>query len=177
MDETVATIISRARYWADPDPYTVSGEDLITIFEEAPCKSKPKLKDANYSVANLSTGCRIGSETKQWCGIFATMVWRYAGLDVWWDLNGGGLTIKDKSQAEYLPAPGNFDKISAGDVAIIKRANHHFLVVDNMWDWGGEPLLITIEGNTTGQKIKSNTRPLRASVLNERIYGFYHLKG
>jgi hypothetical protein len=96
--------------------------------------------------------------------------------DIYWNLNGGGIEIKKKSQAQYLTAGGNLDKISAGDIAIIPKANHFFLVVDNMWDWSGEPLLITIEGNTTGQKIKSHIRPLRDPVANQRIYGFYHLK-
>ena len=176
MGDVVATIQSYARYWADPDPYKVSGDDLVYIFSQAGCKQLPSEADAAKSVKTLSEGCYIGKQKKHWCGIFATMVLRYAGVNVSWSLVNGRMNV-DKSPYKYLSAAGNLGKLSPGDVAVIKKANHHFLVMDTVEDEGGSPLLLTIEGNTPGQKIKSGTRPLKDPDSNLRIYGFYHFKG
>ena len=89
MADTVDTIRGYARYWADPDPYGVTGEDLRYIFSQAGCKQLPSLADADKSVKLLSTGCYIGQQTKQWCGIFAAMVLRHAGVNVRWSLVEG----------------------------------------------------------------------------------------
>jgi len=58
-------------------PWQVNAENLITIFAEAGCKSEPEYEDASYSVTHLGYGCRMGKQTKHWCGIFATCVWKY----------------------------------------------------------------------------------------------------
>lgn len=175
MEDRLATIRAYARYWADPDPYQVSAEDLRYIFSQAGCEQIPSETDATKSIKNLSEGCYIGKQTKHWCGIFATMVLKHAGLDVKWSLVAGKMKIP-ASQMEYLSAPGNLSKLRAGDVAVIPKANHHFIVMDTLTDWDGNPLLITIEGNTPGQMIKSNTRPIKDPDPKKRIYGFYHLK-
>jgi hypothetical protein len=176
MDDQVATIRSYARYWADPDPYRVSADDLRYIFSQAGCEQIPSEADAGRSLRNLSEGCYIGKQAKHWCGIFATMVLKRAGVDVKWSLVAGRMN-GDKSQIEYLEARNNLAKLRPGDVAVIPKANHHFIVIDNLADWEGSPLLITIEGNTPGQMIKSGTRPLVDPDPKRRIYGFYHLKG
>lgn len=173
MDDTIALIRSYARWWAAPDPYQVTGDDLREIFKEAHCQQIPSSTDADWSAEHLEWGCRIGHQTKEWCGIFAAAVLNLAGVKCHWSLMTGKIIPKDQSQLEFRW--GHLDEIQPGDVAVIPRAQHHFLIMDNLWDWDGNPLLVTVEGNTTGQKIKSNSRPLHDNRPHERIYGFYHV--
>lgn len=56
----------------------------------------------------------------------------------------------------------------AGDVAIIPRAQHHFIVGGVN---GGD--LWTIEGNTANQKIIVRERKLKPKQADETIYAYY----
>ena len=94
MEDRLATIRAYARYWADPDPYQVSAEDLRYIFSQAGCEQIPSETDATKSIKNLSEGCYIGKQTKHWCGIFATMV---PALD-WLSLNAQKLGVRTPGQ-------------------------------------------------------------------------------
>lgn len=176
MADTIATIRSYARWWAAPDPYKVTGEDLVFIFQHAGCKQIPTVEEASWSADHLMWGCRLGKATRHWCGIFATMVLRYAGVDCHWSLDDGHIHSKSKQLDHIWVWEHGLDGIQPGDVAIIEQGQHHFLIVDNLWDWNGNPLLVTIEGNTTGEKIKSNLRPLHETRPKERIYFYYRLK-
>jgi hypothetical protein len=183
MSDVVATIRSYARYWADPDPYRVSGEDLVKIFKDAGCKVGPDPHVAKYYAEKVGSNVKIGSNPNPvaWCGVFATMVWRYAGLNVYWSFDkhgkgkkGGGGMVYENAGVSYLDGKGNLDDLSPGDVAIIPHNLHHIIVIDTITGLG-EPHLICIEGNAGKQSIKSTIRPLRDPDPNQRIKGFYHI--
>jgi hypothetical protein len=179
MSDVVATIKSYARYWADPDPYKVTGEDLQYIFSQAGCKLVPTYWEAKDSADHYGSNCKLGSGSMvAWCGIFATMVLRYAGMKVYWSFSkfgkeGGGMVTQDAGVG-YLSAKAHLSDLSPGDVAVIPDNNHHFIVIDILSKGPGGTLLC-IEGNTAGQKIKSRTRPLVDPDPIKRIQGFYHL--
>jgi hypothetical protein len=176
MGDVVEIIRARARWWADPDPYKVEGQDLQDIFRDAGCKLIPSDHDAEYSAKHLGSNCKLGSGNPvAWCGVFATSVLRFAGLDVYWDFakygsKGGGMVTKALGVG-YLSAKTHLDDLSPGDVAVIPDNTHHFIVMDTFSD----DTLLCIEGNTAGQMIRSTIRPLIEPNPKKRIQGFYHL--
>lgn len=140
-------------------------EELIKFFKVTGCEQVPSEADARRSM-ELSTGAYIGGGAiRHWCGIFACYCLRqYGGLDVRWTLMGGKIV----SPGGAVKLRWGKQGIRAGDVAIIPRAQHHFLIGGVS---GGD--LWTIEGNTKGQKIIVRERALRPKEANETIYAYY----
>jgi hypothetical protein len=82
--------------------------------------------------------------------IFACYVWRKCGIaNVRWSSYGGGAIVGAKK--------GGVMDLAPGDIAIIGRLSHHFIVcsVDRQAN-----KLLTVEGNTIGQYIKEWERPI-----------------
>jgi hypothetical protein len=165
-------IVQWAEWWAFPGEWKPSPEEMIEIFTGAKAESAPSLADATWSLANLSTGVRMGGQVKHWCGVLAAEVLRRSGVDARWTLLGGGIT---GSGVTYRPGRWG---IKRGDVAMIPKANHHFIVVGV--DYSGNKLW-TVEGNTAGQYIREKTRkfnyPGDPDAASKTIYGYYRIVG
>lgn len=164
-------IVQWAEWWAFPGEWKPSAQELSDIFTDAGAEQAPSLSEAEWSLRNLSTGVKVGGQVKHWCGVFAAEVLRRAGVDAQWTLMGGAIKGKGVSYR-----PGN-QGIQPGDVAMIPKANHHFLVVGV--DYGGNTLW-TVEGNTEGQLIRERTRQFKYSkdpkASEKTIYGYYRIE-
>lgn len=180
MSTVSDSIVSHALYWASPDPYRLLPEDFKTLFEYAGCEFMP----TNAQIAGAlrqGSGIPMGSgksRNKHWCGIFATAMLVYAGLDVRWSLTHGRIVVENKLQLKFRPGSA-IDEIKAGDVAVIPRHEHHFLVRHVDRDSG---VLLSVDGNqaskgadgkTVGQLIMTRNRSLKAPLADERIKYFY----
>ena len=142
--------IAAANWWAIPDPYRVTADDLTTIFQGAGCDQLPTAHDFARTFGPksfLSDGCYVGGQAKQWCGIFATMVLKTSGANIKWSLMTGSIVGSD------VKAKMSKDPIQPGDVAYIEAHQHHFLVVG----LDGKDIL-TVEGNAGNQRIMSRRR-------------------
>ena len=159
-----------AEWWAFPGEWKPRPQELVDIFKDAGAEQAPSLSEAKWSLSNLSTGVKVGGQVKHWCGVLAAEVLRRAGVDARWTLLGGrikgpGVTYR----------PGN-SGIKPGDVALIRRANHHFIVVSV--DYSRNKLW-TVEGNTAGQLIRERTRRFKyhgdPKASEKTIYGYYRI--
>jgi hypothetical protein len=163
-------IIQWAEWWAFPGEWKPSAEEMIDIFNDSGAEQAPTLAEAKWSLANLSTGMKMGGQTKHWCGVLAAEILRRAGVDARWTLVGGGIKGGGVS---YRPGRAG---IKPGDVAMIPKSNHHFVVVAVDYS---ENTLWTIEGNTAGQYIRENTRqfnyPGDPNAAGKTIYGYYEI--
>jgi hypothetical protein len=116
-------ILDLASFWASPGEYKPTEDDLISFFNDSGAEASPTPSEARQALQCLSTGVRIQGEIKHWCGIFACCVLRQAGVDGRWTLFGGRMV---GTGVTLVPGCKN---IVPGDVAIIRRASHHFIVV------------------------------------------------
>ena len=165
-------ILRLAEWWADPGEYKPWPEELISFFEVAEAEQAPSYAEAQKSLTTLSTGAFVGGAVKHWCGIFACHVLREAGLNVRWTLLGGKIVGKSANQVKYVP--GN-QGLRPGDVAMIPKANHHFIVTGV--DYGSNTLW-SVDGNTSGQMIRSLTKQVKYSsqeAATKTIYGYYRV--
>jgi hypothetical protein len=166
-------IINLAEKWATPDSgYKPSAAELISFFTDAKTQQAPSQSEAQRSLDTLSSGCYIGDQQKHWCGIFACSVAANAGLSTLsWDLMHGQI-----QGAEIRKIWGN-SGIQPGDIAVVAAYNHHFIITNRNQShstWPARPdeiveLVNTVEGNTSGQLIKANTRRLDQIVAYYRI--------
>ncbi|MGH7461352.1 MAG: hypothetical protein ACREMA_10030 [Longimicrobiales bacterium] len=143
---------------------------MVGIFKDAGAEQAPTLAEAEWSLKNLGTGVMVGGQKKHWCGVFAAEVLRRAGVDARWTLLGGGI----KGSGVSLRS-GNQNMLP-GDVAMIPKSNHHFIVTDV--DYTGNKLW-TVEGNTGNQYIREMTRqfkyPKDPKASEKTIYGYYRI--
>lgn len=160
-------MINSALSWADPGQYKPTANELISFFTDSSTQQTPSQDEAQKSLARLGTGCYIGAQVKQWCGIFACSVAVNVGLNtLQWDLTSG--QIRGAEVHKKWGSSG----IQPGDVAVIAAHSHHFIVTDvNQSDWNGQTVLLvdTVEGNTQGQFIKVNSRRACEIVAYYRI--------
>jgi hypothetical protein len=156
-------IVRIAQWWAFPGAYQPTADELIDFFQGAKTEQYPSLTEAERSLKTLNTGVYVGGSVKQWCGIFACSVLASVGLNVRWTLNGG------KMLGSVMFVPG-FSGMLPGDVAIIARAQHHFIITDVDYDSG---TFHSVDGNTSGQKIQSKTKSLKNPA--EAPYGYYRV--
>jgi hypothetical protein len=163
-------IVQWAEWWAFPGEWKPSAQEMVDIFKDAGAEQAPSMSEAEWSLKNLSTGVKVGGAVKHWCGVFAAEVLRRAGVDARWTLLGG--SIKGTG-VKYRPGRTG---IQPGDVAMIPKANHHFIVVGV--DYGGNRLW-TVEGNTAGQYIIERQRqfnyPKDPKAADKTIYGYYQI--
>jgi hypothetical protein len=155
-------VISLGKFWAAPNPYRPTPDELVGFFTGAGCSQAPTRKDAARVLADAaydsySTGVPIFGQTKHWCGIFAAYCIRASGWsNVRWDLTSGGMPALSK-YSDYDVTPG--------DIGIVQGTTQHHVIITAVSDgrvW-------TVEGNTGGQKIIENTRPL------SQISKYYYL--
>ena len=94
-----------------------------------------------------------------WCGIFASWVWKKAGLtDVQWVV-GKGIT---GSRVQCVMQPQGF---TVGDVVVFKGDEvHHAIVTEMPAYYCGDDTLQTINGNSGAQSIEINRRYRAANV-------------
>lgn len=169
-------IVSLAHWWAAPGEYKPTAEELVSFFTDAGAEQAPTLSNAQAALTAGGTGVKVGSQTKHWCGIFACSVLRSLGVDCKWTLLGG--TIKGSGVTSpaigHTPRTGN--ELRPGDIAIIRRAQHHFIITDV--DYANNQVYV-VEGNTTGQIIRWAVRYINytGSKSAESIYAFYRFKG
>jgi len=163
-------IVQWAEWWAFPGEWKPSAEEMVDIFKGANAEQAPSLADATWSLTNLSTGVRVGGQVKHWCGVLAAEILRRSGVDARWTLQGGGIK---GGGVRYRPGRTG---IRPGDVAMIPKANHHFVVVGV--NYSGNKLW-TVEGNTAGQYIRERTRQFKypgdPNAASKTIYGYYQI--
>lgn len=144
-------ILERAVYWAAPGDWKPDAESLIYFFTKAGCEQVPTLNEATKSLTTLSNGCYLGgtksSNIRHWCGIFACACYVEAGLGCRWTLLGG--TIKNKTGVGITKVWGRTG-IRPGDIAIISKASHHFIITDVRGT-----TVDSIDGNSTGNMIRT----------------------
>jgi hypothetical protein len=95
-----------------------------------------------------------------WCGIFAAWVLIQAGLKVEW-VNASGITEKAPGQVKKELGGVN---IQPGDVCVIAKASHHFLVTGVN---GGS--LQTIAGNSLFQEVRAENHSTSEVVATYHI--------
>ena len=154
---SLAELIAHAEWWAIPNPYRPTADDLIHLFRGAKCQQIPTQKNAEDSLLHLSNGVYLGpnpKSIKHWCGIFAVCMGNEVGLDLRWDLTKGKIA---GSVTLHLSGKG----VRPGDIAGVAAHQHHFLVTDV--DEASGTLAAT-EGNTFNQQIVSGSRKPIAKV-------------
>jgi hypothetical protein len=162
-------IVALANEWVDPGfYYKPTPDELISFFTDANTEQAPSPDEANRSLATLDVGCYVGGHVKHWCGIFACSVARNAGLDrLKWTLFSGKILGPDVKKV------WGYSGIQPGDIAIIPHASHHFIVTGTSSedeDPNSSPQsLLTVEGNTSGQRIRSSKRNLSEIVAYYKI--------
>jgi hypothetical protein len=165
-------IVRWAEYWSYPDYWKPYPEEIVQMFHDAGCRSVPTLAEAKWSLTNRMCGIKVGPNVLHWCGIFATMVLTWAGVDAKWNIDGGKLHGKGVS---YRPGAGG---MRPGDVAVIPSYSHHFIVIEA--DYTNNKVW-TVEGNTPGQQIITSSRRKvwyakgdpRAAA--QTIHGYYQI--
>lgn len=167
-------IVLRADWWAAPGEWKPDAETLVEFFEQAKTEEKPSLANARAALAAGGTGVKIGTQTKHWCGIFACSVLASLGVDCRWTLLGGRIVGKGVSGPlpHSYPLRDKSKELRPGDIAIINRHQHHFIVTDI--DYAANQVYC-VEGNTKGQIIRRAIRPIKysASQSIESISYFY----
>lgn len=164
-------ILLHASYWSMWTDFRVTADELIYFFKKAGCEQAPSQSEANKSLGR-STGAYVGGQVKHWCGIFACAVLREAGLNVRWTLLGG--KIRNESNGTYVKYTSGRWGIAPGDIALIADANHHFLITDVD---SAAKRYTTLEGNTSGQMVRTRTRPFTTWDSGQMIYGYYKILG
>lgn len=162
-------IVALANEWVDPGlSYKPTSDELISFFTDANTEQAPSSAKANKSLVALDVGCYVGGQVKHWCGIFACSVARNAGLSrLRWTLYSGQILGPDVTKV------WGYSGIQPGDIAIIPHASHHFIVTGT-WTTDEDPnsspqSLLTVEGNTSGQRIKSGKRAPSEIVADYKI--------
>ena len=139
-------------------------DKLRLIFSEA-CETPPAWTPQNLRALETpgqwlaksgNGGTSDSAAAIHWCGIFATFVLRKAGLDVKWRSGEG---IVSRGGTKYLTKKNSwitkdgFDRNSfaPGDVCVIPRANHHFIVIEAP---AGGDTLRCVAGNGNRQQIE-----------------------
>jgi len=147
-------ILDRAVYWAAPGDWKPDAESLVYFFSEAGCEQVPTVSEASRSLTSLPNGCYIGgNNVRHWCGIFACACYVEAGVGCRWTLFGG--TIKSTSGVGVTKVWGH-SGIKPGDIAIISKASHHFIITDVRGS-----TVDSIDGNSTGNMIRTcRSKPL-----------------
>jgi hypothetical protein len=172
-----STIVAEAEWWAAPGEWKPDAESLVWFFEQAQTEQKPTLADAQKALNAGGTGVKVGGQTKHWCGIFACAVLSSVGVDCRWTLLGG--LIKGKgvtgALAHTYPLRATSNQLQPGDIAVIKRYQHHFIVTDV--DYGANQVYC-VEGNTSGQIIRRAVRAIKYTSAQplETIDYFYRFK-
>ena len=153
----------------DAGSYKPTADELISIFDNSGAEASPTVDEANDALVNrlAAGGVKMGGGVKHWCGVFATQFLRDLGADVRWTLLGG----KVKGGDAVLRA--GMLNMRPGDIAMIPRANHHFLILDIDYDAG---TLISLDGNAEGQTIRIANKKLKTGAANTTIYGYYQLQ-
>ena len=170
MSTMTDNIVQHAEFWAAPDPYSVTAQDLVNIGHGAKCEFPVTWKAADLAVKNQDK-FKIAGEETAWCGIFATMVLREMGLEVRWSLFEGKMKYT-AGEVEHRTSTAIWT-IKAGDVAYIGENNHHFIV---KWVSDDRKVLETIDGNQPGLTIRSRFRWVKSTVPGESILGFYSIR-
>lgn len=163
-------IIRLAHWWAEPDPYTPTVDDMLCIFEGAGCEQVPTRREIEWSLKQ-EYGMKVGGQTKHWCGIFAAFILRSAGLDVRWTLMKGKI-VGPSGQIKFRPGKNG---IQPGDVAIIHAGEHHFIITDVQIEGNA---IRSVDGNTSHQKIRRTQKKLshdRSKAAAQDIYGYYQV--
>jgi hypothetical protein len=154
-------IVDLAYWWADPGEWKPSEEDLIDFFKYSGAEASPSYSEASNALKYRDTGVKVNGAVKHWCGIFACYVVRQAGITVArWTLNGGKIYNLSLNWGNAGMQPG--------DIAMIVAGNHHFIVTDV--DYGSKTMK-TVEGNTSGQYIRSRSRK------TTEPYAYYSISG
>ncbi|MFN8652106.1 MAG: hypothetical protein U0133_09420 [Gemmatimonadales bacterium] len=169
---------------SDAPEYLVNGkrrgaDKLRQIFTEAclvvPEWSKDNLRaletPGNWLNVNGRGGTTDSKVAVHWCGIFATFVLRKVGLNVKWR---AGIGIENIGSTGFLDRrnrggkDGRFDPkaFAPGDVCVIPRANHHFIVVDAP---EGSDAMRCIAGNGSKQQIEWQTHSRGTVVTHYAI--------
>ncbi len=160
-----SAICERAKFWASPGEWLPTASHLVDFFKGAGTERVPSLSDAERSLKYLTTGVYLDKTTiRHWCGIFACSVLREKGVNVRWTLNGGKMVGGVKLVWGH-------SGLQPGDVAIIEKGQHHFLVISA--DYSANAL-VTVEGNTSGQKIRQRSRKITGGG-GESPYAYYTL--
>lgn len=110
-------------------------------------------------------GTTDSAQAVHWCGMFATYVLRKAGLDVKWRSGQG---IFSRGGTNYLEKKNRWQKnafdaggFDTGDVVVIPKATHHFIVVEAAPD---SKTMRCIAGNGSYQQIEWQTHA-RAEIV------------
>lgn len=162
-------IVERAKFWASPGEWRPTASHLVDFFKEAGAERWPTLKEAEQSLKQRSTGVYLGNEVKHWCGIFACFVIREMGLTTpRWTLYGGKI--------KNLALIWGHKDMQPGDIAIIPRASHHFIVTSIDY---GKMKLDSVDGNQMGQLIKAyrNRDILPKNNQAEHVIAYYRVSG
>lgn len=167
-------IVRKAYYWSSPGEWKPDADTLIWFFETAKTEEKPSLASARAALAAGGTGVKIGAQKKHWCGIFACAVLASVGVDCRWTLLGGKILGKGVTGAlpHAYPLRKDSKELRPGDIAIINRSQHHFIVTDV--DYAANQVYC-VEGNTSGQIIRSAVRAIKyhGSQAAESVSAFY----
>jgi len=193
-------IVNNAYWWSAYGNFKASMADLRYICDTAvkPEQGRnagmPTDDDLRKSLKE-DYGIYFGTQIKQWCGIFCCMLLREAGLDVHWTLanlkqdpkhpektnwavdQDATMTTAGhmyNSSGKYVELIWGRTGIQAGDVGIIPAANHHFLITGV--DYAAKKYT-TLEGNTTGQVIKTGLRSFSPTSAGQTIAAYYQIQG
>ena len=155
------SMVDWAIWWSNYGQWKVWPEELVEIFKGAGIEAGgPSLADARASMALLS-GCYVGGRTakhiRHWCGVFAVYLLKhYVGLPgISWSLTSSGLETKRNAwggavyDGKHVTYMGGTGGIRPGDIAVVERAHHHFVVTDIVGN-----KLETVDGNAGNQHIR-----------------------
>lgn len=153
----------------DAGSYKPTAEELVSIFDNSGAEASPTIAEAKDALVNrlAAGGVVMGGQEKHWCGVFATQFLRDLGADVSWTLLGGKVKGGD-----VVLRPGLLN-MRPGDIAMIPRSNHHFLILDVDYSAG---TLTSLDGNAEGQTIRTVNKNLKTGAANTTIYGYYQLQ-
>lgn len=155
LSELRRNIILAAKWWTKPNGYKVTPSELQMIFREAGCEQVPTDEEANKAILNLVNGVKVSGSVKHWCGIFGAYIFATSGVGVTWSLVKGAPTGPG---VHFIPGARMAEP---GDMGVIKAGNHHFIITDIDRTAG---VVRSVDGNTTGQKIRQMERPLSLLV-------------
>jgi hypothetical protein len=91
-----------------------------------------------------------------WCGVFATWVYRQAGIETKWIIGGGPTKLKHYSSKEI-------SSLKPGDIGHIQKQNHHFIILSVK-----DGKIRSINGNSDAQSILIKDGPPLGDIV-----GFY----
>jgi hypothetical protein len=123
-----------------------------------------------------------------WCGIFASWIWKETGIEVEWELQGidpivDGKRILGASTGPYMKGAASriatssvFSSIAPGDI-LVRRADpfHHMLVICTSWEDSPGTFCVLQGNSVTSPKTQSLVSRAIVRGVSHSQYFYYSL--